>query len=43
MGFVWAGVGQALMQFMVYAIFSHFWYVGGFGDLGDLVAPTLRV
>ena len=22
--------------------FSHFWYVGGFGDLGDPVVPILR-
>ena len=28
--------------FAVYAIFSHFCYVGGFGDLGDPVVPTLR-
>ena len=27
----------------VYALFSHFWYVGGFGDLGDPMVPTLRV
>ena len=26
----------------VYALFSHFCYLGGFGDLGDLVLPTLR-
>ena len=26
----------------VYALFSHFWYVGGFGDLGEPVVPTLR-
>ena len=26
----------------VYALLSHFWYVGGFGDLGDLVVRTLR-
>ena len=26
----------------VYALFSHFCYVGGFGDLGDPVLPTLR-
>ena len=26
----------------VYALFSHFWYVGGFGDLGDPVVPTPR-
>ena len=26
----------------VYALFSHFWYVGGFGVLGDPVVPTLR-
>ena len=41
MGFVWGGVGRALMiQFMHF--FSHFWYVGGFGDLSDPVVPTLR-
>ena len=26
----------------VYALLSHFCYVGGFGDHGDLVEPTLR-
>ena len=26
----------------VYALFSHFCYVGGFGDLGDPVLPSLR-
>ena len=26
----------------VYALFSHFWYVGSFGNLGDPVVPTLR-
>ena len=26
----------------VYAFFSHFYYVGGFVDLGDPVLPTLR-
>ena len=26
----------------VYALFSHFCYVGGFGDLGDPMVPTLR-
>ena len=26
----------------VYALFSHFCYVGGFGDLGDPVVPTPR-
>ena len=26
----------------VYALFSHFCYVGGFGDLGDPVVSTLR-
>ena len=26
----------------VYALSSHFCYVGGFGDLGDPVVPTLR-
>ena len=25
-----------------YAFFSHFCYVGGFGDLGDPVVPTVR-
>ena len=40
MGFVWGGVGRALLQFMHF--FSHFRYVGGFGDLGDPVVPTLR-
>ena len=24
------------------AVFSHFCYAGGFGDLGDSVVPTLR-
>ena len=27
---------------VAYALFSHFCYVGGFGDLGDRVLPTLR-
>ena len=26
----------------VRALSSHFWCVGGFGDLGDPVVPTLR-
>ena len=26
----------------VYALFSHFCYVGGFGDLADPVVSTLR-
>ena len=26
----------------VYALFSHFCYIGGFGDHGDPVVPTLR-
>ena len=26
----------------IYALFSHFCYVGSFGDLGDPVVPTLR-
>ena len=38
-GFVWGGVGRVNA---VYALFSHFCYVGGFGDLSDPVAPTLR-
>ena len=33
-GFVWGGVGRAF--------FSHFCYVGGFGDLSDPVLSTLR-
>ena len=28
--------------YTVYALSSHFCYVGGFGDLGDPVLPTLR-
>ena len=39
-GFVWGGVGRALMQFMHFS--GLFCYVGGFGDLGDPVVPTLR-
>ena len=27
---------------VVYALFSHFCYVAGFGDLGDPVVPGLR-
>ena len=27
---------------VVYAVFGHFCYVGGFGALGDRVVPTLR-
>ena len=27
---------------LVSALFSHFCYVGGFGELGDPVVPTLR-
>ena len=26
----------------VYALFSHFWYVGGFGNLSEPVVPTPR-
>ena len=40
MGFVWGGVGRALMQFMHFLAF--FWYVGSFCDLSDPVVPTLR-
>ena len=40
MGFVWGGVGRALNA--VHALFGRFCYVGGFGDLGDPVVPTLR-
>ena len=40
MGLVWGGVGRALHA--VYALFSHFCYVGGFGNLGDRLVPTLR-
>ena len=40
-GFVWGGVGRALMQFMhLFAIFA---MLAVFGDLGDPVLPTLRV
>ena len=40
MGFVWGGVGRALMQFMHFlAIFA---MLGGFGDPFDPVVPTLR-
>ena len=28
--------------YAVYALFSHFWYIGGFGDLDEPVVPTLR-
>ena len=28
--------------YAVYALFSHLCYVGGFGNLGDPVVPTLR-
>ena len=28
--------------YAVYALSSHFWYVAGFGNLGDPVVPTLR-
>ena len=31
-----------MSAYAVYALFSHFWYVGGFGDLGDPVVPALR-
>ena len=34
----WSGTGANI----IYALFSHFCYVGGFGDLGDPVLPTLR-
>ena len=34
----WSGTSD----YAVYALFSHFCYVGGFGDLGDPVVPTLR-
>ena len=40
MGFVWGGVGRALHA--AYAFSGHFCHVGGFGDLGDPVVPTLR-
>ena len=40
-GNVWVGVGRALVQFM-YALFSHFCHVGGFGDLGKPMLPYLR-
>ena len=34
----WSGTSA----YAVYALFSHFCYVSGFGDLGDPVVPTLR-
>ena len=34
----WSGTSACA----VYALFSHFCYVGGFGNLGDRVLPTLR-
>ena len=37
-GFVWGGVGRAA----AYALFIDFCYVGGFGNLGEPVVPTLR-
>ena len=40
MGFVWGRGGRAL--YALYALSNHFCYVGGFGDLGDPVLPTLR-
>ena len=40
MGFVWGGVGRALMQFVHFS--AIFCYFGGFGDLGNPVPPTLR-
>ena len=40
MGFVWGGLGRALRQLCTFQLFC---YVGGFGDLGDPVVPTLRV
>ena len=42
MGFVWGGVGRALMTYDVCALSSYFCYVGGFGDLNDPLVPTLR-
>ena len=40
MGFLWGGVGRALMQFMHFS--AIFFYVGSFGNLGDPVLPSLR-
>ena len=31
-----------MSPYAVYALLNHFCYVGGFGDLGDPVLPTLR-
>ena len=40
MGFVWGGMGRALVQCMHFsAIFA---MLAGFGNLGDPVVPTLR-
>ena len=41
MGFVWGGVGRALMQLMLLVV-SCFCYVVVFGDPIDPVVPTLR-
>ena len=39
----WVCMGRsATSVHAVYALFSHFCFVGGFGDLGDPVLPTLR-
>ena len=36
------GAGWDERSCVVDALFGHFRYVGGFGDLGDPVVPTLR-
>ena len=39
----WGCMGRSWMSVdAVYALFGHFCHVGRFGDLGDLVLPTLR-
>ena len=38
MGFVWGGVGRAQSRHFL----TIFCYIGGFGDLGDPVVPTLE-
>ena len=38
----WGLYGASGTRAAIYALFSHFCYVGDFGDLGDPMVPTLR-